>query len=163
MYSYMGTKRKEAALQWGQKVGRGLAGGVLITLLALTYTVAHAQNVSRETILVTENAGSTPKVEEPAYKVVNALVTGYNTTPEQTDASPCIAASGKNICGRKDVVACPRGIKFGTKVEIRGKEYTCEDRTNARYNGRFDVSCDKDFKCPGQVTGRTNVKIYAAD
>lgn len=99
--------------------------------------------------------------QEIAYKTVQARVTGYNTVPEQTDATPCLAASGHNICGRSDVVACPRYIQLGTKVEIDGKIYTCLDRTAKKYGNRFDISCDKDKKCPALVTGNKEVKIFA--
>ena len=91
---------------------------------------------------------------------VLAMVTGYNTVPGQTDDTPCIAASGADICGRHDAVACPRRIKFGTTVEIRGTTYVCEDRLAKKYDTRFDISCDKDTACPSQVTGWTTIKVY---
>jgi hypothetical protein len=91
---------------------------------------------------------------------VRAMVTGYNTTPGQTDDTPCIAASGADICGRHDAVACPRRIKLGTTVEIRGTTYVCEDRLAKKYDTRFDISCDKDTVCPSQVTGWTTIKVY---
>jgi hypothetical protein len=91
---------------------------------------------------------------------VVAMVTGYNTVPAQTDDTPCIAASGSDICGRHDAVACPRRIKFGTTVEIRGTTYVCEDRLAKKYDTRFDISCDKNMACPYQVTGWTTIKVY---
>src|SRR5579864_346073 len=91
---------------------------------------------------------------------VRALVTGYNTVAGQTDDTPCIAASGADICGRHDAVACPRRIKLGTTVEIRGTTYVCEDRLAKKYDTRFDISCDKDTVCPYQVTGWTTIKVY---
>lgn len=87
-------------------------------------------------------------------------VTGYNTVPEQTDATPCIAASGANICGRTDVVACPRALPLGTEVEIDGRRYTCEDRLAPKYDSRIDISCDKNTACPAEVTGVKRVTIY---
>ena len=54
-----------------------------------------------------------------AFHEFRAHVTGFNTVPAQTDSTPCIAASGANICGRHDAVACPQGIKLGTIVEIK--------------------------------------------
>lgn len=90
-----------------------------------------------------------------------AYVTGYNTVPEQTDSTPCIAASGANICGRKDVVACPRSVPLGTKVEISGKTYVCEDRLAEKYDHRYDISCDKDTACPATVTGKKLIKVLA--
>lgn len=94
---------------------------------------------------------------------VKAFVTGYNTIPGQTDSTPCIAASGANICGRRDAVACPRRINLGTIVEIRGTTYVCEDRLAKKFDTRFDVSCDKDTDCPPGVTGWTTVKVYGEE
>ena len=93
-------------------------------------------------------------------QAAHAYVTGYNTVPEQTDSTPCIAASGANICGRRDVVACPRAVPLGTKVEIDGKMYVCEDRLAEKYDSRYDISCDKDTACPASVTGVKSVRIY---
>jgi hypothetical protein len=91
---------------------------------------------------------------------VHAMVTGYNTVPAQTDSTPCIAASGADICGRHDAVACPRRIKLGTTVEIRGTTYVCEDRLAKKYDKRFDISCDKDMACPYEVAGWATIKVY---
>src|SRR5712691_4030295 len=98
-----------------------------------------------------------------SYQAVRALVTGYNTLAGQTDDTPCIAASGANICGRHDAVACPRHIGLGTVVEIRGTTYVCEDRTARKYDARFDISCDKNALCPYEVAGWAIVKIYQRD
>src|SRR6266853_926787 len=91
---------------------------------------------------------------------VRAFVTGYNTVAGQTDSTPCVAASGANICGRRDAVACPRRISLGTVIEIRGSTYVCEDRLAKKFDNRFDVSCDKDTTCTKQVTGWADIKIF---
>jgi len=96
----------------------------------------------------------------PSYHQVRAYVTGYNTVPAQTDSTPCIAASGADICGRRDAVACPTRIGLGTVVEIRGTTYVCEDRLARKYNTRFDISCDKDVECPPEVTGWATINVY---
>ena len=96
----------------------------------------------------------------PAAQLLRAYVTGYNTVPEQTSPTPCISASGDNICGRTDVVACPRRISLGSYLQIRGATYICEDRLAKKYDARFDISCDKDFACPYQVTGWAEVKVF---
>lgn len=102
-------------------------------------------------------------LQHPAIHDVRAYVTGYNTVPGQTDDTPCIAASGANICGRTDAVACPRRISLGTYLVIRGEFYVCEDRLARKYDRRFDISCDKDTNCPGQVTGWVDIKIVNED
>jgi 3D (Asp-Asp-Asp) domain-containing protein len=99
------------------------------------------------------------KAPSKAVTSIEAMVTGYNTVPEQTDSTPCIAASGDNICGRSDVVACPRVYPLGTEVVIDGKGYVCLDRTAKKFDGRFDISCDKDMKCPALVHGVKKVII----
>jgi 3D (Asp-Asp-Asp) domain-containing protein len=91
---------------------------------------------------------------------VEAYVTGYNTVRRQTDNTPCIAASGANICGRRDTAACPRLFDLGTVVEIKGRKYVCEDRMAARFKGSFDINCDKDTSCPYKVFGWTTVRVY---
>lgn len=77
---------------------------------------------------------------------VNAVVTAYNTVPEQTWGDPCISASGDNICGMKNVVACPRSIPLGTWVIIDEDYYLCLDRLALKYDYRFDISFDKDIQ-----------------
>ena len=87
-----------------------------------------------------------PKQESsPDLEVKTFIVTAYNTTVEQCDSDPCISASGKNVCGRNDTIACPRHYKFGTRFEILGKIYICEDRTSPKYGNRLDINFDKDM------------------
>ena len=110
-------------------------------------------------VLTTSPDPSTP----PSYHHVQAYVTGYITVPGQTDDTPCIAASGADICGRHDAVACPRRIGFGTVVEIRGTTYVCEDRLAKKFDQRFDISCDKDTTCPSEVTGWVTIRVYGRE
>lgn len=81
-------------------------------------------------------------IKEQTY----ATITAYNTVPEQTWGDPCISASGDNICGKKNVVACPRSIPLGTWVIIDDTYYQCLDRLNIKYDDRFDISFDKDIQ-----------------
>jgi len=87
-----------------------------------------------------------------------ADVSAYNTVEAQTDNTPCISASGDNICGRDDVVACPRRFPLGTNFEILGKDYICLDRLSLKYDNRIDISFDKDIQ--GAINfGVKNLKI----
>lgn len=91
-----------------------------------------------------ETPQGTPQDDRGA--VILAQTTAYNTDPLQTDSTPCISASGDDICGRTDVVACPNHLPFGTMVEIGEATYVCLDRTHAKYGNRFDISFDKDYQ-----------------
>jgi len=75
--------------------------------------------------------------ELPNHTTITATITGYNAEVGQTDATPNIMASGKNVY--VGAIACPRKYPFGTKVEIDGIIYTCEDRLNIKYDNRFDI------------------------
>jgi hypothetical protein len=121
------------------------------------FTMLMAASLLITPLLLTTSANPTTP---PSYHEVRAYVTGYNTVPEQTDGTPCVAASGADICGRHDVVACPRRIGLGTVIEIRGTTYVCEDRLAHKFDRRFDVSCDKDMDCPPGVTGWATIHVY---
>ncbi len=71
--------------------------------------------------------------------VLGITTTAYSSTPDQTDGSPFITASGSMV--HPGVVAATRMIPLGTKVKIDGVVYTVEDRMNARFGmrGRIDI------------------------
>ena len=97
-----------------------------------------------EVAQVTSSVEGMPQGYE-VHKKLTAHLTAYNTVEAQTDSTPCISASNKNICGRDDVIAL-NGYKFGTKVMIDGKVYTVEDRKASRYDSTWiDISFDKDI------------------
>lgn len=75
----------------------------------------------------------------PIHNVVMAEVSAYTSSIDETDETPDITASGERT--RDGVAACPSRYKFGTKIEIGGKEYVCLDRMNARYRdgNYFDI------------------------
>lgn len=49
----------------------------------------------------------------------------------------CVMADGQKA--HEGSAACPRDWSLGTKIKIQNKEFTCEDRTNIKYDGRVDV------------------------
>lgn len=59
-----------------------------------------------------------------------ALVTKYNSLPEQTDDTPFITASGQTT---RDGIVANNCLPFGSKVIINNKEYEVQDRMNKRY------------------------------
>lgn len=77
-------------------------------------------------------------------ETMKLYVTAYSSTPEQTDSTPCIAASGYNLCEHdlENVVAC-NFLPFGTKIKFpeldKNKVYTVVDRMHERYNSRVDI------------------------
>ena len=139
----------------GSKVrGNGKIRGFLAGL-----ALAGVANIHSATVPPNDKALAQPAPLPKPDIYVETYVTGYNTVPGQTDYTPCIAASGANICGRRDAIACPPLLPLGAIVEIKGKKYVCEDRIARKYQARFDINCDKDKRCPFEVTGWTMVKL----
>lgn len=88
-----------------------------------------------------------PEIEQKQpTRVVKMTITAYNSDSAQTDDSPCITASGLDVCkrGAEDIVATNyMHLPFGTIVKIPelfgDKEFIIHDRMNARYSARMDV------------------------
>jgi len=80
--------------------------------------------------------------------------TAYTSTTSQTDNTPCISASGKNICRlyKRGIrtIAVSRDLRrrypYGSVVIIEGKRYRVEDTMNRRYKHRIDIYFGKDHK-----------------
>jgi 3D (Asp-Asp-Asp) domain-containing protein len=57
------------------------------------------------------------------------------------------------------MIAAPRSIPFGTKVVIEGRQYTVEDRTAKKYNGRWDIYTSSHKQALKNGIKHTNVII----
>ncbi len=82
---------------------------------------------------------------ENAYRHKNkrtmfVTVTAYSSTPDQTDSSPFIMASGNRVY---DGAIAANFLPIGTKVmlpETHGRKvFTVEDRTHKRFSNRVDI------------------------
>lgn len=69
-----------------------------------------------------------------------AWITAYSSTPDQTDDTPFITASGKSVA---DGIIATNHLKFGTKVKIPAffgdKVFIVEDRMHPRKKGFVDI------------------------
>lgn len=87
--------------------------------------------------------------EEPKIIIIKThavRATGYSSTPDQTDSTPFITASGTLV--RDGIIAANfyvngRRVPFGTLVRIPDiygdKIFIVEDRMNARYTNNIDI------------------------
>lgn len=68
------------------------------------------------------------------------FITAYSSTPDQTDDSPFITASGSHV---RDGIVAANFAYFGTKLRFPtlygDKIFVVEDRMNARYPYRVDI------------------------
>lgn len=72
------------------------------------------------------------------------VLTAYSSTKDQTDSSPCITATGFNVCKHnKENIIAANFLPFGTKVRIPelygDKVFIVQDRMNKRYSQRVDI------------------------
>jgi len=81
---------------------------------------------------------------------IEATIFAYTNRVEETDSTPNITASGKEV--REGIIACPVYLPFGTLIEIDDEIYICEDRMAKRYQQEnyfdiflFDLEAAKTF------------------
>lgn len=138
------------------KIGLNLADKawfVVIISLLVNFNFPHltvAQGLDIPTASGQENyfsLGSLPEIGEGLpYKTVKIWVSAYNSQPSQTDSSPCITASGLNVCerGAEDIIATNfMHLPFGAKVRFPelfgGKIFIVHDRMNVKYSNTMDI------------------------
>ncbi len=135
-----------------------LALVVVISLYLFLPTIANAdveQNVGldRDTVARTiasmQNQtvpyGRLPEANDAApRKTYTIAMTAYTSEAAQTDSTPCITASGLDVCERdiENVVAA-NFLPLGTRVRIPefygDRVFYVEDRMNARYHYKMDI------------------------
>lgn len=68
------------------------------------------------------------------------FITAYSSTPDQTDDTPFITASGSHV---RDGVVAANFLPIGTKIRFPtmygNKVFIVEDRMNSRYTYRVDI------------------------
>lgn len=101
-----------------------------------TYRISPSNNVWN---FLKENSVE-KEVELRVVKTYEVRATGYSSTPDQTDDSPFITASGTYV---RDGIIATNILPFGTKVRIPDlygdKIFIVEDRMNKRYWMNIDI------------------------
>lgn len=108
-----------------------------------------ANNSQKTELVFKESRGIRAKLANNSQKkapstIVRAVITAYTSTPDQTDDSPFITASGKRVY---DGMIAANWLPFGTQIKIPtiygDKVFTVDDRMNPRYgHGRMDIWLD---------------------
>ena len=145
-----------------EDIGRGFNN--LHTLYENSSDSSPDGGIVEDTVQDDDPEDSVLAVDE-TFNEVLATITAYTSSVEETDNTPCLSASGVDLChniadsmekygydvfSADGVIACPKKYPFGTIVGIPKKldgglsyydEYICLDRMNSRYDGeeRFDI------------------------
>jgi 3D (Asp-Asp-Asp) domain-containing protein len=104
------------------------------------------------------------------YKVINTgyyRATAYNSEVAQTDSTPCIAASGFNLCeNNEENVVAVNFLPLGTKIRIPeyygDRVFTVEDRMATRFGNTVDIWF-KDRQTALQFGVKKSVKIEVVE
>ncbi len=77
---------------------------------------------------------------KPIKKVLFLTVTGYSSSPDETDDDPWITAYNTRV---RDGIVASNVLPFGTKIKIPSlfgdKIFIVEDKMNPRYGEHIDV------------------------
>ena len=83
---------------------------------------------------------SSPMGPERVAKTMRVFITAYSSTPEQTDDTPFITASGKHV---RDGIVATNLLPLGTKIKIPeiygNRVFVVEDRMNPRNDQYVDI------------------------
>lgn len=108
--------------------------------------------------------GLTPAVA--GYHSMTVTVTAYNSTPEQTDGDPSLAAWGDRLKPGMHVIAVSPdllrlGLDHGTDVAIEGFEhdFTVLDRTSSSMHRRVDIYMGQGVRRAREF-GRQHLRIW---
>ncbi|OGZ70944.1 MAG: hypothetical protein A2980_02960 [Candidatus Staskawiczbacteria bacterium RIFCSPLOWO2_01_FULL_33_13] len=125
----------------------GFVSGVIVySILSPKIIDAELKNVNTELnnkiTLVKNGSPTICKLGQSSYEVVKTIrmmVTAYSSTPDQTDDTPFITASGKDLRTLKEGerIVANNLLPFGTIVEIEGQRYIVEDRMHERKGTRM--------------------------
>ncbi len=93
----------------------------------------------------TRSYGRLPQSKEALpRRTYTVSITAYNSEIGQTDETPCITASGLDVCKRNEEnVVAANFLPLGTRVRIPelygDRVFYVEDRMNERYHQKMDI------------------------
>jgi len=117
---------------------------LLVIIASFLFVSAYAFSPSAESQLQISSINSENKeifLKPKIFKKRMIMtVTGYSSSPDETDETPFITANNSFV---RDGVAASNVLPFGTKIKIPSlfgdKIFVVEDRMNPRYRENIDI------------------------
>lgn len=124
----------------------GVITGIIFSEITIFQTVRAETFLTRalildQTTLIKDGYPTINKTNESSFEVVKKItmvVTAYSSTEDQTDDTPFITASGKNVA---DGIVANNMFPFGTKIripELSDKIFVVQDRMHQR-KGKYHL------------------------
>jgi 3D (Asp-Asp-Asp) domain-containing protein len=127
---------------------------ISICLLGIIFPQATSADFNNIT-----NASYVAKAVKKSVKTIEVLVSAYSSTPDQTDDTPLITASGKYVA---DGIIANNLLPFGTKIRIPAlygdKIFVVEDRMN-KNKSKYHIDIWMPEKDLAINFGRKNAEI----
>lgn len=100
---------------------------------------------------------------ERPYTVQTFSVSAYTSSIQETDDTPCLSASGVDVCKQGSWAACPSFLSFNTVISVDGVDYKCVDRMARRYRDLRFIDLHFTDRAKALQWGRQTkrVKVYA--
>jgi len=107
--------------------------GIIVVICLIGIAVPSATSADFDNTTNASYVAKTTNGTQKAARTIQVLVSAYSSTPDQTDDTPFITASGKHVA---DGIIANNMLPFGTKVRIPklygDKIFTVEDRMNKK-------------------------------
>ncbi|HEY4526190.1 MAG TPA: hypothetical protein VJL32_03805 [Candidatus Paceibacterota bacterium] len=111
---------------------------------------------------VSTTLASVPVIKDISVRTRLVKITAYTSTPEETDDTPFITASGKTV---RDGIVASNFLPLGTRIKIPAiygdKVFTVEDRMHPRMKNVVDVWMEN--KGDARQFGVKNTEIAILD
>ena len=131
-----GLSAGQAGLTVSSSAGGAAAEQISASDSENTYRIVGGDSLLAQNAVFIKRSPNRP----PAVKVYKTTITGYSSTPEETDDTPFTTASGTPT--RPGVVAA-NFLPFGTKIRIPAlfgdRIFTVEDRMHIRNSDKVDI------------------------
>ncbi|MCH8048729.1 3D domain-containing protein [Patescibacteria group bacterium] len=103
---------------------------------------------------------SSPKTPTRVAKTVNVIVTAYSSTPDQTDDTPFITASGNWV---RDGIVATNILPMGTKIKIPevygDRIFVVDDRMHPRKQYNVDIWFSSYWEAKNFGVKRTYIEV----
>lgn len=121
-----------------QQIARNL---LLILIFFSIFTIGANVVIAQDIFSTSKDALFIAGKDQKVVKRMKALLTAYSSTPDQTDDSPFITASGSTV---KPGIVANNLLPFGTRIKIPklygNKVFIVEDRMHRRKSkNQFDL------------------------
>jgi 3D (Asp-Asp-Asp) domain-containing protein len=118
-----------------------IIAGIIVGICLLGIIMPQTTNADFVNTKTASYVAKTSNEVKSAVKKIKVVLTAYSSTPEETDDTPFITASGKHVA---DGIVANNLLPLGTKIRIPelygDKIFVVEDRMNKRKSDyHFDI------------------------